>query len=195
MANTKSAQTAKSGAANGKSAGISDEAVQKATGKTWAEWGKILDRDGCQTMPHKEIAQLLHEKHGVGPWWCQMVTVGYEQSRGLRMVNETCDGWKSSVSRTVNVPLARLFDAWADEEARTRWLGKKKITVRKATKNKSMRISWPDATNIDVNFYAKGAGKSQVAVEHAKLKCESDVAKSKKYWAGAMDKLKKILAD
>lgn len=180
---------------NGRTAGIGDEAVKKATGKTWAEWGKLLDKDGCCDLPHKQIAEIVAEKHGVGMWWSQMVTVGYEQSRGLRKPHECCDGWKSSVSRTVNVPVARLFEVWADADARAQWMGKKKVVIRKATKNKSLRITWPDATSIDVNFYAKGTGKSQVAVQHDKLKSEADVAKSKKYWAGAMDKMKAILSD
>lgn len=184
---------AKSRTSKSKTAGISDAAVLKATGKSCDEWGRLLDRDGCKKMPHKEIAELVHEKHGVGPWWGQMVTVGYEQSRGLRKVHETSDGWKSSVSRTVAVPIAKLFDAWADEAARTAWMGKKKMTIRKSTKNKSMRIAWAGETSLEVNFYPKGAAKSQVTVQHNKLKSEAEVAKSKKFWSGAMEKLKEVL--
>jgi|CXWL01.1.fsa_nt_gi hypothetical protein len=177
----------------GKTAGISDEAVRKATGKTWGQWGRLLDKDGCKRMPHKEIAEFVHEKHGVGSWWSQMVTVGYEQSRGLRQAHETCRGWQASVSRTVEVPIAKMFNAWTDDETRKQWMGKKKITIRKATKNKSMRITWPGETSLEVNFYSKSAAKSQITVQHGKLTSEDDVAKSKKYWAGAMEKLKEIL--
>ena len=35
-----------------KAAGISDEAVAKATGKTWAEWLKVLDAAGAKIMSH-----------------------------------------------------------------------------------------------------------------------------------------------
>lgn len=174
---------------NSRTAGISDEAVAKATGRNWAEWGKILDKDGCKKLPHKEIAALVHDKHGVGSWWSQMVTVGYEQSRGLREAHECCDGWKSSVSRTVDVPLSRLYEAWSNRRARNEWLNEP-IVVRKETLNKSMRITWPDQTSVEVNFYAKGAGKSQVAVQHSKLKGKTQVERSKKYWAHAMDRLK-----
>lgn len=179
--------------AKASTARISDEAVQKATGRAWDEWGRLLDKDGCKTMLHKDIAKLVSEKHGVGPWWSQMVTVGYEQSRGLRKVHEVEGGWVSNVSRTMSVPVATLFGAWADESMRAQWMGKKKIVIRKATRNKSLRITWPDETNVDVNFYAKGSGKSQVAVEHARLRKESDVAKSKEFWAKAIDKLKTML--
>ena len=34
-------------------------------------------------MNHKQIVALLYAKHNVGPWWQQMVTVTYEQARGL----------------------------------------------------------------------------------------------------------------
>ena len=45
------------------------------------------------------------------------------------------------------------------------------FTVRKATENKSLRITWiDDATNLDVQFYAKGETKCQVTLEHARLK-------------------------
>lgn len=176
-----------------RTAGISDEAVRKATGRTWAQWGKLLDKDGCKKLAHKEIAGIVAEKHGVGPWWSQMVTVGYEQSRGLRKPHEKSDGWSSSASRTVQAPLSRLFNAWADEDERTKWMGKRKIVIRKATTNKSMRITWPDKSSIEVNFYAKGAAKSQVAVQHSKLKGENDVSKSKKYWSRALDKMKASL--
>lgn len=176
-----------------KTAGISDDAVLKATGRSWSQWGKLLDADGCRTLSHKEIAEIVHEKHGVGSWWSQMVTVGYEQLRGLRKPHETSRGWQAGVSRTINVPIARLFGAWADPAARKKWLGSKKITVRKATMNKSMRISFADETSIEVNFYAKGAGKSQVALQQNKLKSAKEVAASKKFWSSAMDKLKKQL--
>ena len=45
---------------------------------------QILDRAGAKKMTHQEIANYLHTKHSVPPWWTQMVTVTYEQQRGLR---------------------------------------------------------------------------------------------------------------
>lgn len=176
-----------------RTAGISDEAVRKATGRTWAQWGKLLDKDGCKKLAHKEIAGIVAKKHGVGPWWSQMVTVGYEQLRGLRKPHEKSDGWSSSASRTVQVPLSRMFNAWVDEDAREVWMGKKRIVIRKTTANKSMRITWPDKSSVEVNFYDKGNGKSQVAVQHSRLKQEGDVAKFKMYWSRALDKMKASL--
>jgi hypothetical protein len=176
-----------------KTAGIGDEAVLKATGKTWSQWGKLLDADGCKKMAHKEIAEIVHVKHGVKPWWSQMVTVGYEQMRGLRKPHETSRGWQVGVSRTMNVPIGTLYGAWADSAVRRKWMGSRKLTVRKATHNKSLRIACGDDTSLEVNFYSKGTAKSQVALQQNKLKSAKDVTTSKKFWSAAMDKLKKQL--
>jgi len=37
-------------------AGVGSEAVERATGKGWDEWLRVLDRAGAKTMTHKEIA-------------------------------------------------------------------------------------------------------------------------------------------
>ena len=74
-------------------AGIGDQAVRAKTGRTWEEWIDALDRAGAAALDHKHIARLVHERFGVGAWWCQMVTVGYEQAKGRRAPRQTADGW------------------------------------------------------------------------------------------------------
>jgi len=177
-----------------KTAGISDEAVKAKTGKTWAQWCALLDKAGAKKMTHKDIAGMVGEKFGVGPWWRQMVTVGYEQARGMRVAHETPRGFQISVSKTVRAPIDVLYKAWKDARARSRWLPEKDPTVRKATATKSMRMTWGDGkTSVEVNFYAKGDLKSQVTVQHNKLSREADVARMKRFWSAALGKLKTSL--
>ncbi len=102
-------------------AGVSSAAVQRATGKTWAEWLAILDAVGARQMAHPDIALYLSREQGVPDWWCQMVTVGYEQARGLRAVHQKTDGFTANASKTIGVPVARLFAAWTDD-GQTRYL-------------------------------------------------------------------------
>lgn len=170
--------------------GISTAAVEKATGKSWADWCRLLDKDGAMKMTHKEIAQLLHEKHVVGEWWSQMVTVGYEQARGLRKPHETPRGFQASASKTVNVPLSKLFNSWSNSADRAKWFEPAALNISKETRDKSIRVVWPDGTRVEINFYAKGPAKSQVALQHNKLKSEADVARVKKFWTTALDRLK-----
>ena len=174
---------------------MSDEAVRAKTGKVWDEWFALLDASGAQTMGHKEIAALLGDQHGVGSWWRQMITVTYEQARGLREKHQTASGYTANASRTIGVPVGRLFEAWSDAALRSRWLPDAELTIRKATPGKSLRISWGDGSNVDVGLVSKGESKSQVAVEHAKLPDAAAVARAKGYWKQALDRLQKALED
>ena len=170
-------------------AGISTEAVQAKTGKGWAEWVTILDQAGAKDMTHKDIASYLSQKQRVPDWWSQMVTVGYEQARGLRGKNERPEGYQISRSKTFAVPAPALYAAWADKRKRTRWL-KDALTIRTATPDKSLRVLWGDGkTSLDVSFYPKGAGKCQVVVQHSKIKNAKAADKLKVFWAEALDAL------
>jgi len=175
---------------------VSDDAVEKATGKAWPEWFKLLDKAGCAKMNHKEIVAVV-AKHFDGPWWGQMVTVGYEQARGLRELNQSCDGvFQASSSKTVNLPVAKLFDAWNDAKQRNRWLGDLdgELVIRKATKPKSLRVTWCDGrTNVDVNLFPKGETKSYVSLQHTKLRDGAEVEKMKRYWGATLEKMKASL--
>ncbi len=178
-----------------KTAGMSDVAVRAKTGKTWPQWIKVLDAAGCRNMNHKEIVAVLTQKHRkMGGWWIQMVTVGYEQARGLREKHQKPGGYEIGVSKTIAVSVSKAFDAWRDARTRNRWLPGEAIEIRKATRNKSMRITWSDQkTSVDANFYAKGAGKCQIAVQHRKLTNARQAAAKKAFWAKALGRLKEIL--
>ncbi|WP_148701757.1 hypothetical protein [Candidatus Nitrososphaera evergladensis] len=61
-------------------------------------------------------------------------------------------------------------------------------------KEKQMRITWPDGTNVKANFYVKGDKKSRVAVQQNRLAKAADMARAKKRWHGALDRLEVLLA-
>jgi uncharacterized protein YndB with AHSA1/START domain len=172
---------------------VGEAAVLAKTGKRWREWFAILDRAGAHAWPHREIAEFLDAEHGLSEWWSQMVTVGYEQARGLRQEHQRTSGFAVSASKTIEVPVAKLFDAWSNASTRRRWLGGTDLTVRKASRPKVMRIAWKDGSSVSVSFLNKGRSKSQVTIEHEKLKASSDVARLKKTWGGALQKLKEML--
>src|SRR5436190_22334159 len=92
--------------------GISSEAVAAKTGKTWPQWLKILDADGAGKLDHRGIVRILREKHDIGPWWQQMVTVGYEKARGRRVDHQRPPGFFISASKPFAVPIASIFPVW-----------------------------------------------------------------------------------
>lgn len=105
--------------------GISDGAVQKATGRGWNEWLAMLDEAGAAKWDHKQIVAHLRDNYELSGWWQQTVTVAYEKARGRRVVGQTAEaGFQVGVQQTL--PLSR-DDAWkliASRQGIATWLGK-----------------------------------------------------------------------
>jgi hypothetical protein len=177
----------------GKYGGISSAAVKEATGQTWARWLTLLDRAGAQKLPHREIVRWLQTKHNLPDWWGQMVAVGYEQARGLRLKHQKSDGFEVSVTKTIAAPVDRAFAAWKMPALREKWLPRTPLTIRKATPHKSIRILWADGTALSVNFWPKGPLKCQVVPQHAKLPTPDSAEVMKAYWALKLEALQAFL--
>lgn len=171
---------------------VGDEAVRAATGSGWDEWFALLDDAGAATLQHPEIVRIVTGA-GAKPWWGQTITVAYERERGLREVNQTTAGFRVSASKTVDVPVAELYEAWTRGDRLCEWLPDAQFTVRKATAPKTIRITWPDDTNVDVYFTAKGDRKAQVAVEHSRLADRASVERRRAYWRASLSRLKEVL--
>ena len=175
-------------------AGMADAVVKEKTGRTWEEWVKTLDKHNAAELPHRDIAVLVHETYKVREWWTQTVTVGYERIKGLRARGQRRNGtYEANKSRTFNVPVMTLFNAWADPTIRRRWLGVD-VKVRTATAPKSVRLAWTDGSIIAVGFTPKGTSKSQVALAHVKLPDREAVDRTKRYWTERLEALAKELA-
>ncbi len=177
-------------------AGMSDAIIKEKTGCTWERWVYALDRRGAAEMPHREIAALISTKYKVGGWYSQMVTVGYERIKGLRAIGQKRDGtYEAGKSRTYNVPVTTLFEAWADASFRRRWLSEPGLRVRTAKSPKTMRLDWPDGTIVVVGFTPKGKSKSQVAIAHTKLSDPEAANRVKALWGERFDALGKALVE
>lgn len=173
--------------------GVSDGTVQSKTGRSWAEWVETLDAFGGKDKPHREVAAYVHAQ-GVSDWWSQSVTVGYERIHGLRAIGQKRAGtWEMSKSRTFPVPVSTLYAAFANARKRAKWLPDVKLTIRTSQKDRSMRITWPDGTSVDVGFFPKSDAKSMVAVSHTKLAEKGAADRLKAYWAERLDALKDVV--
>jgi hypothetical protein len=176
-----------------KVAGMSDAAVSKRTGRTWAQWVHELDAARASEKPHRKIAEYVSSL-GTPDWWSQMATVGYERIRGLRDRGQRRGGgYEATKSRTYSVPVDKLFNAFANARIRRRWLPVK-VTVRSATSRKYMRLTWNDGAPVQVGFLSKGAAKSSVAVAHQKLPDRSGADAMKKAWSEHFDRLGQLLS-
>lgn len=121
-----------------------------------------------------------------------MVTVTYEQARDLRKKHETTEGYQISGSRTLPVPVSRLY-AWCTTK-RSRWFKVKGLKVNGVTKNKYLHLDWPGGTKVDINFWPRGAKKSQVQVQQRQLKTAAEAKRMKRWWAKKLDKLAPLIS-
>lgn len=174
-------------------AGMADAKIQPKTGHTWEEWVRLLDGHGAAELPHPEIARIVGDKYRVPSWWTQAVTVGYERIKGLRARGQRRDGtYEASKSKTFNVPVGELFDAWAEAATRRRWLDATNVQVRTATRPRSLRLRWNDGSVIALWFTAKGK-KSVVSVQHTRLRDRATAERLKEFWAERLQSLAKLI--
>ena len=174
----------------------SDEAIRRRTGRGWEEWFDLLDEWGAADRSHREIARWVAEQQGVDPlaWNAQAVAGSYELARGLRVVGEHEDGFAITASKTVAVPVERLYEAFVDESRRARGLPDAELRQRTALKPKSVRFDWGDGeTRVIVGFVAKGEAKSTAALQHVRLADAGEAERMKAYWRERVATMKEVL--
>ena len=163
----------------------SDETIRERTGRGWEEWFDLLDEWGAADRTHREIAIWVAEQQGVVPlaWNAQAVAGSYERARGGRAIGQHADGFRVSSSRTVAVPVERLFDAFVDWKVRARWLPDCELHQRTATKPTSARFDWGDgSTRLHVTFTSKGDERSTATLSHERLADAAERDRMKAFW-------------
>lgn len=195
--------------------GISNEAVLKATKKTWDEWGKLLDESGGKKLNHRELVQIVTDTGLVSPWWAQMVTVGYEKSRGLRVLGQTADaGYQIGVQKTINLPadilwkemlLGSLLPIWLNDSSNFKpEVGYKFIAgsisgeVRTLDERKKIRMRYQDAKNqkpttLQLYFMPSGQDKTSLRFHQEKLASQKERQRMKEYWQEVCAKIEATL--
>ncbi len=173
---------------------MSDEAIRRRTGRGWEEWFDLLDEWGAAERPHPEIARWLSEERGVDGWDAQSVTVGYERASGRRAVGEHAEGFAITASKTVAVPVDRLYEAFVDESLRERWLPGGALRERTSSRPKSARFDWGDgSTRVLVGFTSKGDARSTLALAHERLPDAEEAERMKAFWRDRVAGLKELL--
>ncbi len=173
---------------------MSDEAIRRRTGRGWEEWFDLLDEWGAAERPHPEIARWLSEERGVDGWDAQSVTVGYERASGRRAVGEHAEGFAITASKTVAVPVDRLYEAFVDESLRERWLPGGALRERTSSRPKSARFDWGDgSTRVLVGFTSKGDARSTLALAHERLPDAEEAERMKAFWRDRVAALKELL--
>jgi hypothetical protein len=173
---------------------MTDAGIKAKTGHGWDYWFTALDKAGAAKLDHRAITVLLDKKFKPGPWWGQMIAVSYERARGIRAMNQNCSGdFSVNVSKVMPVDLDRLFKSVA--EGHRTWFPKGSFVESSQTKDKYFRGAWgKSGARLEINFYAKGPGKSQIVVQVNKLDGNEAVERERAAWRKAVAKLEALLA-
>ena len=168
--------------------------VRSSTGREKGEWFELLDAWDAQGREYREIAEWLTGKHNLSKWWAQKIIVEYEQTRGIRPQGIRRNGtFEVSTSKTIAVPVDRLFDAIVNPRERKKWLTDGKMTLRTSRPGHSARFDWEDgSTRVNVGFIDKGE-KSVIAVAHERLPDAAVAETTKGVWKERLAELKSFL--
>ena len=174
----------------------SDEAIRERTGRGWEEWFDLLDEWGAADKTHREIARWLAGRQGIHPlaWNAQAIAGSYERARRGRQVGQHEDGFTVTATKTVAVPVERLYAAFVDSSLRERWLPDGELRERTVIEPRSARFDWGDgATRVHVAFAAKGDAKSTAALSHERLPDGAEAERMKTFWRERVAGLKEVL--
>jgi uncharacterized protein YndB with AHSA1/START domain len=140
------------------------------------------------------VRRRLVGELGLDSWGSAAVSINYQRAHGLRAVGEGPDGFTVSASKTVAVPVDRLYDAVVDGSLRERWLPGAELRERTATQPKSARFDWSDGNSrVNVFFAAKGEARSTATIQHERLPSGEDAERMKAYWRARVTDLKEVL--
>jgi uncharacterized protein YndB with AHSA1/START domain len=176
----------------------SDDAIRERTGRGWERWFDLLDSWGAIDKPHRDIARFVAAELGIDPlaWNAQAITTSYERARRGRQVGERSDGFGASVTRTVAVSPARLYDAMVDDALRQHWLPGAKLTKRTATRPERARFDWDGGpSRVHVIITPKDGGKSRIALDHVRLTDADEVVAMRSWWRERLSHLKTWLEE
>jgi hypothetical protein len=119
--------------------------------------------------------------------------VGTDDRRRLRArarhsaQGQQADGFTIYASKTVGVPIVRLFDAFANEPTRSRWLTDGAMALRSSREDLvAARFDWGDGlTRVSVTFDAKGPARATAFVSHERLPDADAAEAAKTAWRAA----------
>lgn len=135
-------------------------------------------------------------------WYSQGITVAYERTRGVRALNQRCDGeYEVSVSKVMTADTAKVIKAITDTRMRKRWIAavdpKLAAALTAAVTSKAskgfvvrpdgqarFRYKW-DGTVVQFYLYPKPGGKVSLVVQHTKLAGAEAVDERRAQWKTA----------
>ena len=189
--------------------GLSDAKALEKTGHGLDHWFEVLDRFGALEKGHTAAARHLYESHDVDGWYAQGITVAYERARGVRAVNQRCDGaYEVSVSKVVAADTPAVIEALTNPRQRRRLAGadaslvealwtaldspSSKGFVVRPDGQARFRYKW-DGTTVQLYLLPKPGGKVSIVATNTKLQTSTMVEERRKLWRVALGEVAALL--
>lgn len=187
--------------------GLSDAKSIEKTGHGLAHWFTVLDSFGAIDKGHTKAADHLYSTHRVPAWYCQGITVAYERARGVRGMNQRCDGaYEVSVSKVMAATPAQIIKTlkaapWTDGidtdlvTALSSALKDKKSKgfVIRPDGQARFRYKW-GGTTVQFNMYPKGPAKTSFVVSNMSLPSAEAVETHRAKWKAAFNAIADLFA-
>ncbi len=182
---------------------ISDEAMIKATGHGPDHWFPILDKLAKDEMPRSELTMKFWRENeaDLSAWWAQMTTVEWERERGLRQVNQSCDGdFQVGVQKVMPGDEMSTWQAvkstnWLEglvyEEGHQFDSHGVLCTVRAVRPGKMLRIWFGEGSEKSVLevMFVPSKEKCAVRFRHHQLDSEAEVEISRARWKEVLSQI------
>jgi hypothetical protein len=190
---------------------VSDERIRQLTGHGLDHWFGVLDAFGAKTKGHTAAADHLYSAHGVPGWHAQGVTVAYERARGLRAVNQRCDGnYQVTVSKVVPVTVRELVSLISNRRRRGQWLKAadpalaaalsaaldgpqaKPFTIKN---DNTARLRYrQDGGVVELRLTGRPGPKTSIVADSSKLARPAEVEARRTAWRAVLDELHRYLS-
>lgn len=188
---------------------MTDDAIQQATGKTFAEWFAEVESIG-PARGRRDVIQELYNQMGRSTfmWWATTIWVEYELAKGIVNKKDGLgDGYNICVTKTISAPVDSIYDAFTS--GTQDWLGASPAaldapytddggntgTWTRLRPGKDVRLVWqtpgvPNPTTVDISFADKGGGKTGIIISHARIQTRAESDGLRNAWTAALDRLK-----
>lgn len=192
---------------------MSTDAIERATGIRWPEWGTWLSAQGATSLTHAALARLvlgrIHEL-GIGAhaatgdtlndgWWAQSIAIAFEHEHGMRAIGQDNQGnFSAAASKTVAGTLDDALAAWVrvvehtPEIGGVTWDGASSTSATE--KWRYWRATLSDGSRVQVDISErKSAGadapKAVVSVQHTRLSSADEIPSRKAEWKELLARL------
>jgi hypothetical protein len=165
---------------------ISNSAIERSTGASWATWLERLQAADAAGISHKDIVTLLVTNYQITGWWAQALTVRFEQTIGRRRPGQSDAGdYAVSVSKTLDGTVDETLLWWLKKvQSRTDFNGVSIVSssTTETEKWRHYRVALADGSRMVVGVYAKTPTKASFSLQHSKLASSISAEAWRTYW-------------